>query len=206
MLASSNHVMGGHKDDGTGVAGAGAAPIAPGSAVAVGTRWYAGGTEMDSTAYAAAKLAGERLARSLAQEQDAQYGAAGGGGECGGGTSFVVVRVGWCQPGENTPATMDASGTVTLDHDGDELHADPKQREGDAHSDPALLARWYRSMWLSNADHLQLMTCAVDAGALPGRHLLVNGNSNNSGMRWSHEGWDALGYAPVDDAYDEQWL
>ena len=99
---------------------------------------------------------------------------------------------------------MDASGTVTLDHDGDAL-PDPKQREGDTHSDPALLARWYRSMWLSNADHVQLMTCAVDAGALPGRHLLVNGNSNNSGMRWSHEGWDALGYAPVDDAYGEEW-
>ena len=246
VFTSSNHVMGGYKDDGSGVAGVGEAPIAPHTPTSVGTRWYADGAEHDSTPYATAKMAGERIVRSAAQEQ----AAAAAGMPGFGGTSFVCVRVGWCQPGENTPLTMNAAG-VPPEHCAGAADAvvDPRQVVGDTHSDPELLERWYRSMWLSNPDFVQLMMAAVDAKDI-GFHLLVrqstaltvaahsvgraptpyppaprahnspmlycplallpspqvNGNSDNTGMRWTKDGWDVLGYKPKDDSYAPKWL
>lgn len=215
VFASSNHVMGGHKDDGSGVrlatgahadSSATANAIGPGTGVEVGTKWRVHGeTEMDSTPYATAKLAGEQLARTLAQQQR--------------DTSFVCVRIGWCQPGDNTPATMSASGTPELE----QQHAAPSPgadacaaalgaadpdgsgrdqgtgQGGDTHADPQLLDKWYRLMWLSNGDFNQIMTRAVEEKCAGARFFLVNGMSNNTGMRWSTQGWKQLGYAPADD-------
>lgn len=60
VFASSNHVMGGYKDAPL------SASIGPGAlttalAPAPGTKWHDGTSFQDSTAYAAAKLMGERL-------------------------------------------------------------------------------------------------------------------------------------------------
>ena len=198
IFASSNHVMGGHKDDGTGVclpsgasANSSAGIIAPGTNVNVGTKWRVHGEkEMDSTPYATAKLAGEQLARTLAQQQR--------------DTSFVCVRIGWCQPGENSPSSLSASGTPELE----QQHAAPcpdaagdpaTGQGGDTHADPKLLDKWYRLMWLSNGDFNQIMTRAITEKCAGARFFLVNGMSNNTGMRWSRQGWKQLGYVPADD-------
>ncbi|MEZ6144578.1 MAG: NAD(P)-dependent oxidoreductase [Planctomycetaceae bacterium] len=85
VFVSSNHVMGRYKD----------APLAdtigPGELTtslehAVGTVWQIGERAMDSTPYAVAKSSGERLCQALATRAE-------------GRTTFVSVRIGWCQPG-----------------------------------------------------------------------------------------------------------
>ena len=50
----------------------------------------------DAVAYAAAKLAAERLLAALAHVRPR--------------TVFLALRVGWCQPGINSPRTIGASG------------------------------------------------------------------------------------------------
>jgi nucleoside-diphosphate-sugar epimerase len=97
IFASSNHVMGGYKDDHK----VGPASLYPYTEPRVGTipsNTNDIGTSGDGKAYAAAKLAGERYARTL-------------GNLYGNVTTFVVLRVGWCQPGENIPATLSAAGS-----------------------------------------------------------------------------------------------
>jgi uronate dehydrogenase len=54
-------------------------------------------------------------------------------------------------------------------------------------------------MWLSNRDFCQLMECCLVAD-LPKRFLIVNGMSDNTGMRWDIEpSRSTLGYQPLDD-------
>jgi nucleoside-diphosphate-sugar epimerase len=104
--------------------------------------------------YGGAKLAGERLGISLAKIFS---------------LSFVALRIGWVQPGENLPAT--------LPHP------------------------WARAMWLSNADFVRLLTRAVDAELEDGECVVVNGMSDNPGMRWSlAEAAERLGFTPTDGA------
>ncbi|MDB5353119.1 MAG: dependent epimerase/dehydratase family protein [Planctomycetota bacterium] len=61
---------------------------------------------------------------------------------------------------------------------------------------------WSRSLWLSDPDMIRLFDRAVEADLDPGEFLVVNGMSNNSGMRWDlTEATGRLGYEPQDDAY-----
>jgi uronate dehydrogenase len=86
------------------------------------------------------------------------------------GLEVVAVRIGWVQPGENRPEDI------------------PPER-----------GLWFRLMWLSNRDYCHLMERCIVA-ELPERFVVVNGMSNNTGMRWDLE--DAhriLGYQPRDD-------
>ena len=180
VFATSNHVMGRYKDDplwqqiGPGEL---TTALPPGT----GTIWHTGTQWMDSTAYATAKLYGERVCQEA-------------GARAGGRTTFVAVRIGWCQPGANLPSTLSAAGT-------------PTQPSGGATGQDEGLARaeqWFKGMWLSNRDFLQLFERALltDGSSWPAGYLLVNGMSNNRGMKWSLEAtrrW--LGYAPVDDVF-----
>ena len=64
---------------------------------------------------------------------------------------------------------------------------------------PADRDAWFRLMWLSNRDYLQLMEKCIRAD--PGlRFAVVNGMSANTGMRWdlAHTR-QLLGYEPQDD-------
>ncbi len=158
VFASSNHVMGGYKD--TDVA------VTPGALTTqlpprTGTVWRSGETLLDSTAYAAAKLMGERLCAVRA-----------------GPFTAVSVRIGWCQPGANTPDTLSAAGTPKL---AGEVAA------------PERDARWFQDMWLSNRDF-----CRGDAGCdvrrrgtLAGardhreRHVRKSGHALGSGVSGS---------------------
>lgn len=176
VFTSSNHVMGRYKDEPLSNA-CGPGGLTTNLEQAVGTLWHTGERQLDSTVYAAAKSAGERLCHALAARS-------------AGGTSFVCVRVGWCQPGENLSATLSAAGTPTQTMrsvaDQDWLRAD----------------RWFKQMWLSNRDFAQLFEKAVfaDSASWPSDCIVVNGMSANSGMKWSlREARELLGYQPVDD-------
>jgi uronate dehydrogenase len=86
------------------------------------------------------------------------------------GLEVIAVRIGWVQPGENRPEDI------------------PPDR-----------GSWFRLMWLSNRDLCQLMERCLVAD-LPERFVIVNGMSNNTGMRWDIEATRRiLGYQPLDD-------
>ena len=175
VFASSNHVMGQYKDR----------DIGPGELTAdlergVGTVWHNGEVEMNSAPYAATKWAGERLCQSLAS-QDSE-------------TSFVCVRVGWCQPGENRPETVSSSGT-------------PNKSAADDEQDAQAAATdlWFRRMWISNDDCCRLFQRTVEAptDAWPGNCVIVNGVSNNTDTPWSlEEGRRYLDFEPVDNVFE----
>lgn len=105
--------------------------------------------------YGGTKLMGERLGKSAAEAY---------------GLTFIALRLGWIQDGDNLPQTL------------------PDE--------------WNRQLWLSNEDALQLFECSVEADMEDCQFLIVNGMSNNSGMRWDlSTAADWLGYQPEDDAY-----
>ncbi|MFN8485968.1 MAG: NAD-dependent epimerase/dehydratase family protein [Caldilineaceae bacterium] len=181
VFATSNHVMGRYKDDPLW------ASIGPGELTtalppSTGTLWHTGEQALDSTPYATAKLMGERVCKAAA-------------GLSQGNTTFACVRIGWCQPGENLPTTLSAAGTPT------QTSAVPATVDA---ADYARADRWFKEMWLSNRDFLQLFERAIliDGGEWPTGYILVNGMSNNRGMKWSlaeTQRW--LNYQPLDDVY-----
>ncbi|MEE1613506.1 NAD-dependent epimerase/dehydratase family protein [Microvirga sp. CF3016] len=177
VFASSNHVMGQYKD----------APLAdsltPGGlttslAPGPGTRWFNGREMLQGTAYAASKLMGERACLAEAHRSR-------------GALTAICVRIGWCQPGENRPETINTSGLP-----GEETSTGP-----DTERD----LRWFRNMWLSNRDFTAVMERALlaDTEAWPQPGIVVNGMSANRGMPWDVETTRRLiGYEPQDDIWD----
>ena len=180
VFATSNHVMGRYKDDGlweTVSPGELTPELPPGA----GAIWHTGTQLMDSTAYATAKLMGERVCQEAALRSK-------------GATTFACVRIGWCQPGDNLPATLSAAGTPTQSG-GASTTGDAAYQRAD---------RWFKEMWLSNRDFLQLFTSAIvtNGSGWPAGYILVNGMSANQGMKWNLDAtrhW--LGYQPQDNVY-----
>ena len=176
VFASSNHVMGQYKDpplaDGLAPGGL-TTSLPPGP----GTRWFNGRETVEGSAYAASKLMGERACLAEASLS-------------GGALTAVCVRIGWCQPGENRPETLNAAGFP-----GAKVDESP---EG------ARDLRWFRSMWLSNRDFVAVMERALlaDPARWPQPGIVVNGMSANRGMPWDIESTRALiGYEPQDDVW-----
>ena len=61
---------------------------------------------------------------------------------------------------------------------------------------------WSRALWLSNGDAVRLFESAVEAELDDPAVVVVNGMSNNRGMRWDlRPAIEILGYEPQDDAY-----
>jgi nucleoside-diphosphate-sugar epimerase len=144
-----------------------------------GTVWHTGQTPMDSTVYAAGKWAGERLNHMLSVHSD-------------GRRTAVSLRIGWVQPGENVPATLSATGT-------------PFETPDPARPPSARDARWFRGLWLSNHDLVQVLDAALvaDASAWPAPHVIVHAVSHNTESPWSNaECASLLGYDPVDSVDD----
>ena len=83
VFASSNHVMGGYKDE--------VGPVTQEMPPRPGTQYISGGVPRDSSAYAAAKLFGERLGHCYAESR---------------GLSVVAVRIGWVWRGDNRPQDL----------------------------------------------------------------------------------------------------
>src|SRR5947209_7133679 len=149
VYASSNHVMGGYKDDPEPPLLTTETPPRPGA------HYVVRGEQRDSTPYGSAKLFGERLGEQLSVSR---------------GLSVLAVRIGWVQEGENRPRD------IAPDRDA-----------------------WFRLMWLSNRDYVQLTEkCILADAAL--RFAVLNGMSANTGMRWDiDETRRLLGYQPQDD-------
>jgi nucleoside-diphosphate-sugar epimerase len=163
VFVSSSHVMGGYLKEtlGPGELGTDRVPE-------VGTVWRAGSRQMDATAYAAPKLAGERMCRTLARRS---------AGRC----TVVCLRVGWVQVGENLPETLSAAGTPSM----------KPVRGAEADADPEVVraSQWFRELWLSNRDYARLMDRALEADGAdwPEGFVIVNAMSRNPGLRWSLE-------------------
>ncbi len=86
------------------------------------------------------------------------------------GLEVIAVRIGWVWRGTNEPSAL------------------PPER-----------GEWFRKMWLSDGDFLHLMDCCLTA-ELREPFVIVNGMSNNSGMRWSlTDTEEAIGYRPHDN-------
>lgn len=176
VFASSNHIMGRYKEE----------ALAPGQLTPdlpplPGTRAILNGVLEDSPAYATAKLMGERLLGAIANRAGSQV-------------SGVSLRVGWCQPGENHPRTISADGIPAA--------SEPRGLTPEGMRD----LNWFRNLWLSNRDFLQVFTRALtaDAALWPAPALVVNAMSNNLGMPWDLGPTRRyLGYAPQDDSWAE---
>lgn len=157
VFATSNHVMGRYKDSPLWEQ-VGPNEPTPELPPGTGTVWHTGLQPMDATAYAAAKLMGERVYKEAALRAT-------------GKTTFACIRIGWCQPGENLPATLSAAGTPT------------QSSGGDANADAALQRadRWCKEMWLSNRDFTQIFE----------RAILSEGSS------WPHGSSSSMGCPPM---------
>ncbi|MGL4421727.1 MAG: NAD-dependent epimerase/dehydratase family protein, partial [Gemmataceae bacterium] len=89
------------------------------------------------------------------------------------GLEVIAIRLGWVWRGVNEPGEL-----------------------------PAERGEWFRNMWLSDRDFLQLMDCCLTA-PLPEPFLIVNGMSANTGMRWDlTTARTLLGYSPQDDVHN----
>jgi nucleoside-diphosphate-sugar epimerase len=180
VFASSNHVMGGYKDAPLSEA------IGPGRLTtalepAPGTRWHDGARMLDSTPYSTSKAMGERLCQAVAEAPGSRL-------------TSVSIRIGWTQRGGNDPRTITYSGNLTEPPESDSMSEDDRRA-----------LRWYRGMWLSNADLGALIIAAVtaEAGGWPSRHVIVNGVSRNRNTDWELASAATLiGYRPQDDLYD----
>ena len=178
FFSSSNHVMGGYKDEPL------AASMGPGRLTvrcepAPGTRWFDGEREVHALAYATSKAMGECLCRACSAMT-------------GGRLSTVAARIGWILPGDNDPRDMTYSGVAHR------RAPDPR-----ALDEPARRAlAWFHDMWLSNGDFERLLVAALtaDASGWPDGSVIVNGVSANQGSAWDVEdGRATIGYAPRDD-------
>lgn len=182
VFASSNHAMGRYKDP-PFADRVGPGELGPGTPRAPGTLFRKETGLFDGIAYGATKLLGEH-ACSIAAETS------------GGRLTSVSVRIGWCQGGENRPETISAEGGAK-----DRGAVDPAEE--------ARALRWFRNMWLSNRDFLQVMERALlaDASGWPAPGIVVNGMSANRGMAWDLEtGRRLIGYEPQDDIWRELGL
>ncbi len=150
IYASSNHAMGGYKDVPTPNKITTDIPPLP------GTHYVNNEQSYDSTPYGSAKLMGERMGKCFSDAH---------------GFSFIAVRIGWVQRGENR------------------LNDLPPDRES-----------WFHLMWLSNPDLCQLMERCINADPAI-KFAVINGMSNNTGMRWDIEhARELIGYEPIDDS------
>ena len=173
VMASSNHVYGGYKDDfDHGL-------IRPSDPPRCGTfplNEHDLKKSGDAVAYAAAKLAAEQLLKTLSSLSKSL--------EC------LVLRVGWCQPGDNSPLTISSAG----------LPEQFARKVGETKiSTESTDDIWFKEMWLSNDDFLALFCAALEA-PLQSPFSTVNAMSHNTGARWSLQETEAiLGVTPKDD-------
>ena len=199
VLASSNHVMGrrlaegahdGTHAGGEGRLSAGGPPITPWTQPRVGTAFSVPEFDCDATPYSAAKLAAEQAVRCAVNRS-------------GGALTAAALRIGWCQPLANEPRSMSVTGTATVGGESATWElARAQMLEGYDNRNEVL--KWFQLMWLSNRDMGQLMLRSIDfapSRSCSAEHhfMIINGNSNNTGRRWSADHFDTIGYAPEDD-------
>ena len=180
VFASSNHAMGGYKDH--PIPGDG--KIRMTTPARSGTRFFIPGEGYHYGApYGATKIMGERATLARARESR-------------GMVSGIALRIGWCQGGVNDPRTVNSSGK-------------PGEPVGQPADEMARDYRWFRNMWLSNADYERLMTAVLTSGTdrWPGPGIIVPGVSNNRTTAWALDETRAwTGYDPQHDIWTELGL
>ena len=119
----------------------------------------------------------------------------------------IVLRIGWNQCGENLPSTLSAVGSHSDSVEDEKEKLNEHKRENHGNDNINDCENWFKAMWLSNMDLLQLFDCAIyhkfDEQLVP-KYTICNGVSNNDDSRWSLN--NDIGYQPklnVHD-YDEQ--
>lgn len=175
VFASSNHAMGGYKEEepGPGFIRMSTPPW-PGTLMFDGEGYYR------ATAYGSAKLMGERAAIAMAEAT-------------GGVVTSVAMRIGWCLPAGRGPEHVTAGGSTKH---GARVRRDPAEEGRDL--------VWFRQMWLSNRDFVAECEAALraDAAGWPAPGIVVNAVSANRGTPWNMEEarrW--LGHVPRDDIW-----
>jgi len=173
-FASSNHVVGGlRKSEGK---------IFADSTPEFGTKYSITGASMDSTLYAAAKVAGEAQLRAMVAS--------------GRISRAIILRIGWCQPGENHVSTISVTGTPTIKENlVDKSTKRVKTSEAIEHEE---ILSWFKAMHLKNEDLDKIVDCCIAPGFLeakPSKIFFVNAVSDNPKSRWSVHDND-VGYVP----------
>ncbi len=94
--------------------------------------------------------------------------------------------------GENLPKTLSATGTPKVGVE--EIRAELKREKEE-------IELWFKNMWLSNIDLFRAFESAVsfDVSHSELPYTIVNGMSDNRGMRWSLE--NDVGYTPLCDVH-----
>lgn len=179
VFASSNHAMGAYKDEPL-CSQMGPGLLTADLAPAPGTRWFNGTHEVHSLAYGTSKVLSEKICTTVAQAS-------------GGRLSCVSVRVGWALTGDNDPAQISHAGAPT---DAATLSAHDVEAQRNL--------KWFRDMWLSNADLEGIFLAALTANEVdwPTPSVVVNGVSANTDSVWDLQSAKVhLGYVPQDDVY-----
>jgi len=176
IFASSNHVMGGMLNE-NGMIEANAKPK-------IGTTYSIHGASMDSTLYASAKVAAESQLQAMIAS--------------GRLPRAIILRIGFCQPGENRKSTLPKTGNPSVESYDEE---EPPRTSKDE-MDEELLMDWWRGMYLSNRDLCRLVDrCLAPELDNSSKNLLyVNGVSRNENSRWVLENND-LGYKPAEHVH-----
>lgn len=129
-----------------------------------------------STAYGSSKLFLERAGKSLVESKKIK--------------SFISIRIGCINPGENRFTLRSSLKDLVI---GDEEKA--KKAGPDS---PFLAVEWLQQMWLSNEDMTTLFAATIWTD-----HVgfdVVNGVSNNTGMKWDiKHTTNVLGWIPKDN-------
>jgi len=170
IFASSNHVMGAmlHEKG---------KKIPPDVAPRFGTRYKLKDFVMDSTLYAAAKVAGEVEIQSMVSS--------------GRLSEAIVLRIGFCQPGHNEKKTLPLTGhpTKTMnDESGKQV------TKSMPNIDEKTADEWWKGMYLKNEDLESLLDRCLDANVPQHTVLYVNGVSRNPESRWITD--NHIGYSP----------
>ncbi len=172
VFASSNHAMGGYKDE----------PLPEGEKLRMstpqksGTRYWDGAMYRWGAAYGATKMLGERVCMARAYATNGRITA-------------VATRIGWCQGGANLATTLTDGGGGAGEPDPTGLARNAKWYRD----------MWLSN---GDHERLMLAALTADAGKWPSPAIVVNGMSNNSGMPWDLEdGRNWIGYDPQDDVW-----
>ena len=99
------------------------------------------------------------------------------------------------------PSTLDPSGSIKVTKNEENNNENENKDKNEIIS---IEKDWYKHMWLSNIDLFRLFECAIsnpityneNRESMPFKnYTIVNGVSNNIGMRWCLQ--NDIGYKPV---------
>jgi nucleoside-diphosphate-sugar epimerase len=144
-----------------------------------GTRYVTQGAKVDSTIYASTKVAGEAQCEAMVAS--------------GRLARVIILRVGWCQPGENIPETMTLTGSPHVQPDNNHHQSTHVNLDED---NPDEVLAWFKNMYLKNQDLYGIIEACCSYG---GNETLIRMNAvSNNGptSRWVI-GSDELGFTPT---------